>query len=73
MRNSNIKISAIKRGFWIKESSKVCPEREREFGSFEEFQTALELYLEYYNHNRIKDKLGGLGPVQYRIQSGFTA
>lgn len=45
----------------------------REFNSFEEFQTELERYLEYYNHNRIKTKLGGLSPVQYRIQAGFAA
>ena len=45
----------------------------REFCSFEEFQTELELYLEYYNHSRIKEKLGGLSPVQYRIQAGFAA
>ncbi|HJA35705.1 MAG TPA: IS3 family transposase, partial [Firmicutes bacterium] len=30
-------------------------------------------YLEYYNHNRIKEKLNGLSPVQYRIQNGFAA
>lgn len=45
----------------------------REFCSYEEFQTELELYLEYYNHSRIKEKLGGLSPVQYRIQAGFAA
>ena len=45
----------------------------REFYSFEEFQIELEHYLEYYNHNRIKEKLGGLSPVQYRIQAGFVA
>lgn len=45
----------------------------REFSSFEEFQTELERYLKYYNHNRIKTKLGGLSPVQYRIQAGFSA
>lgn len=45
----------------------------REFCSFKEFQTELELYLEYYNHSRIKEKLGGLSPVQYRIQAGFAA
>lgn len=45
----------------------------REFRSFEEFQTELELYLEYYNHNGIKANLNGLSPVQYRIQAGFAA
>lgn len=44
-----------------------------EFDSFEEFQTELELYLEYYKQNRIKTKLSGLSPVQYRIQAGFAA
>lgn len=32
----------------------------RDFCSLEEFQTELELYLEYYNHSRIKAKLNGL-------------
>ena len=45
----------------------------QEFCSFEEFQTELELYLEFYNHNRIKAKLGGLSPVQYGIQDGLAA
>ena len=33
----------------------------------------LAAYLEYYNYNRIKEKLNGLSPVQYRIQNGFAA
>lgn len=28
----------------------------------------LGLYIEYYNHKRIKEKLKGLSSVQYRIQ-----
>ncbi|MED4286472.1 IS3 family transposase, partial [Priestia megaterium] len=27
----------------------------------------------YYNHKRIKGKLKGLTPVEYRIQSSFAA
>ena len=41
----------------------------REFESFEEFKEELEKYIYYYNHQRIKGKLKGLSPVQYRIQS----
>ena len=37
------------------------------------FYQELIAYLEYYNHNRIKEKLNGLSPVQYRIQNGFAA
>ncbi|MFZ6680175.1 IS3 family transposase, partial [Undibacterium sp. Tian12W] len=29
-------------------------------------------YIHYYNHDRIKVKLKGLSPVQYRIQSLAT-
>lgn len=41
----------------------------REFSSLEEFQIELEKYIDYYNNKRIKSKLKGLSPVQYRIQS----
>ncbi|MGL4605131.1 MAG: IS3 family transposase, partial [Iodobacter sp.] len=29
-------------------------------------------YMHYYNHDRIKQKLKGLSPVQYRTQSLAT-
>lgn len=45
----------------------------RGFCSFEEFQTELKPYLEYYNHKRIKARLDGLSPVQYRMKAGFAA
>ncbi len=41
----------------------------REFSSIEEFRIELERYIDYYNNKRIKCKLKGLSPVQYRIQS----
>ena len=45
----------------------------REFESLEEFRYELEKYIYYYNHQRIKGKLKGLSPVQYRIQSLLVA
>ena len=45
----------------------------RTFQSLDEFCQELVAYLEYYNNNRIKEKLNGLSPVQYRIQNGFAA
>ncbi len=45
----------------------------KEFNSFEEFKEELEEYIEYYNNRRIKSKLKGLSPVQYRIQSSLVA
>ena len=31
------------------------------------FKSELTDYLDYYNNRRIKSKLGGLSPVQYRL------
>ena len=41
----------------------------KRFESLEAFKTGLDEYMRYYNHDRIKEKLKGLSPVQYRIQS----
>jgi putative transposase len=38
------------------------------FSSVEELKAGLERYIHYYNHDRIKLKLKGLSPVQYRTQ-----
>ena len=45
----------------------------REFESIDEFVMELEKYIDYYNNKRIKSKLKGLSPVQYRIQSCVAA
>lgn len=45
----------------------------REFSSIEEFRIELERYIDYYNNKRIKCKLKGLSPVQYRLQSSLVA
>lgn len=35
--------------------------------SFEELETAIVRYIKYYNEHRIREKLGWMNPVQYRI------
>jgi putative transposase len=45
----------------------------KEFESMEHFKIELEKYIYYYNYKRIKAKLKGLSPVQYRIQSSVAA
>ncbi|WP_153305396.1 IS3 family transposase, partial [Variovorax soli] len=39
------------------------------FASIEELRAGLRRYIHYYNHERIKLKLKGLSPVQYRSQA----
>jgi len=38
------------------------------FRSVEELQTSIDDYIRYYNHDRIKLKLNGLSPVEYRVR-----
>lgn len=45
----------------------------QEFESMGHFKIELEKYIHYYNHKRIKVKLKGLSPVEYRVQSSIAA
>lgn len=38
------------------------------YHSFEELEQAVRQYIEYYNNHRIKEKLGWLSPVEYRLR-----
>ena len=44
-----------------------------DFESVEQLQHSIDEYIHYYNHDRIKLKLGGLSPVEYRTQSLLAA
>jgi transposase InsO family protein len=45
----------------------------QDFDSLEQFRKELDDYIDYYNNQRIKCKLKGLSPIQYRIQSSKAA
>jgi putative transposase len=45
----------------------------KEFESMEQFKLELENYIYYYNHKRIKAKLKGMSPVQYRTHAQIAA
>jgi transposase InsO family protein len=42
---------------------------QEKFETIESFKQGLHEYIRYYNHDRIKQKLKGLSPVDYRTQS----
>jgi transposase InsO family protein len=42
---------------------------QKKFADAQSFKKELKEYIHYYNHDRIKQKLKGLSPVQYRTQS----
>jgi len=39
------------------------------YETFEELKAAVNNYIYYYNHDRIKEKLAGMSPVEYRKQN----
>lgn len=41
----------------------------KHFESIDELKAGLDEYIHYYNHDRIKLKLNGLSPVEYRTQA----
>jgi putative transposase len=41
--------------------------------SFDELKSKIERYINYYNYKRIKQKLAGMSPVQYRIHTSRIA
>lgn len=41
----------------------------QKFNSYEDFLVRLEEYIDYYNTERIKLKLKGMSPVEYRTHS----
>jgi putative transposase len=41
--------------------------------SYEELKKRLEGYIDYYNNKRIKEKLAGMSPVQYRLHTSQLA
>lgn len=41
----------------------------KRFESIDELKAELDEYIYYYNHHRIKLRLGGLSPVEYRAQT----
>lgn len=42
---------------------------ENNYKNIEDLKLAIEEYIDYYNNKRIKVKLKGLSPVEYRNQS----
>ena len=45
----------------------------REFNFYEELVEEIDKYIYYYNNNRIKPKLKGMFPVEYREHSQLAA
>ena len=47
--------------------------KEKEYKNIDELEKDIIEYIDYYNNKRIKGKLKGMSPVQYRIHSLLAA
>ena len=66
-RKGNCLDNAVMENFFgILKSELLCLQK---FYSIKHFETELEKYIHYYNNFRIKEKLKGLSPVNFRTQS----
>lgn len=45
----------------------------RVYKTYEDLKDAIQNYIYYYNHKRIKRQLAGMSPVQYRIHTSQLA
>jgi putative transposase len=53
----------LKQGMYYGEA--LCP--------YKELKKRIEVYINYFNNKRIKEKLAGMSPVQYRIHTSQLA
>ena len=58
--------SCVEKFFGLLKSELLCLQ---EIESIEQFKKELIDYIDYYNNKRIKGKLKGMSPVNYRIHS----
>ena len=53
----------------IKQKTEMFYDQEDKYKTLDELILAIDDYINYYNYDRIKVKLKGLSPVNYRLQS----
>ena len=68
-RKGNCLDNSIMENFFGLMKKEMFFDHQFEFDNYEQFKKAIDKYIYWYNNKRIKTKLKGLSPVQYRIQS----
>ena len=68
-RKGNSPYNGMMKSFFCILKSEMFYGYEKTFHSLEQLKQAIVDYIDYYNNKRIKAKLKGLSPVQYRTKS----
>ena len=72
-RKGNCLDNACAENFFGILKSELFYVKEKEYNNVDELEKDIIEYIEYYNNKRIKGKLKGMSPVQYRIHSSLIA
>ena len=72
-RKGNCLDNACAENFFGVLKSELYYIKEKEYKNIEELENDIIEYIEYYNNRRIKSKLKGMSPVQYREHSKLVA
>ena len=72
-RKGNCLDNACAENFFGILKSELFYVKEKEYNNVDELEKDIIEYIDYYNNKRIKGKLKGMSPVQYRIHSSLIA
>lgn len=68
-RKENSMDNGLMENFFELLKTEIFYDQEDKYKTIDELILAINDYIYYYNHDRIKAKLKGLSPVNYRLQS----
>ena len=68
-RKGNSMDNGLMENFFGLLKTEMFYEQENKYKTIDELKDAIDEYINYYNYDRIKVKLKGLSPVNYRLQS----
>ncbi len=68
-RKGNSMDNGLMENFFGLLKTEMFYDQEDKYKTIDDLKNAIEDYIYYYNHDRIKVKLKGLSPVDYRLQS----
>ena len=68
-RKGNSMDNGLMENFFGLLKTEMFYDQEDKYKNIDELIIAIDEYIDYYNNKRIKEKLKGLSPVQYRLQS----
>ena len=72
-RKGNCLDNSCAENFFSLLKSELYYPKEKDYKNIEELRKDIIDYIEYYNNKRIKGKLKGMSPVQYRKHSILVA